>query len=121
MGVCSTWRDTYLYAGSNKLKEVGWYDENSDDEPKPVGLKFPNELGLYDMSGNVWEWCEDVWHENYEGAPLDGSAWLKGGNEYSRVLRSGSWYDDDYNCQVSFRTTYYDLVKNAYFGIRLAR
>lgn len=66
----------YLYAGSDKLKQVGWYVGNSADGTKPVGLKMPNELGLYDMSGNLWEWCEDDWHDEYRGAPTNGSAWI---------------------------------------------
>ena len=67
----------YKYAGSNKLKDIGWYYKNSHGETKPVGLKYPNELGLFDMSGNVLEWVEDQFHDSYEGAPVDGSAWVE--------------------------------------------
>ena len=55
----------YKYAGSNKLKEVGWYWENTHFETKAVGLKYPNELGIYDMSGNVREWCQDWFSNEY--------------------------------------------------------
>jgi len=111
----------YKYAGSNKLKEVGWYHENRHGETKPVGLKFPNELGLYDMSGNVREWCEDVWHENYEGAPDDGSAWVKGGEQNFRVVRGGFLFFFDYLCRVSSRYYADADVRNYELGFRLAR
>ncbi len=73
------------------LSEYAWHDPNSDSGTHPVGQKKPNKWGLFDMHGNVWEWCEDVWHDSYEGgAPSDGSAWVEAGNRSSRVLRGGS-------------------------------
>ncbi len=76
---------------------------NNGCQTHPVGQKKPNAFGLYDMHGNVWEWCEDVWHENYNGAPKDGTAWTDGGNSNYRVLRGGSWNDIDANCRSAFR------------------
>lgn len=95
--------DTYLYAGSDRLKEVGWFKENSNNETKPVGLKYPNQLGLYDMSGNVLEWCEDDWHDNYYGAPQNGSAWVDKPRGVVRVVRGGSWFNPLPYCRNTFR------------------
>lgn len=92
----------YTYAGSNDLKEVGWYDDNAS-ETQPVGLKKPNELGLYDMSGNVWEWCEDAWHDNYDGAPTDGSSWGSSDSDADRVDRGGTWYHGADDCTTTYR------------------
>ena len=75
----------------SQVGNYAWYRGNSGREPHPVGEKLANSWGLYDMYGNVWEWCEDVWHENYyNGAPTDGSAWLTGGDKNRRALRGGS-------------------------------
>ena len=85
----------YTYGDGPK----GEYREQTTD----VG-RFPaNSFGLYDMHGNVLEWCLDYWHENYEGAPTDGSAWTEGGNSSLRVLRGGSWDDNPGNCRSANR------------------
>ncbi|MDJ0695213.1 formylglycine-generating enzyme family protein [Mastigocoleus sp. MO_188.B34] len=82
-----------------------------------------NAFGLYDMHGNVWEWCEDTWHSNYEGAPTDGSAWVKdvddNDNRY-RLLRGGSWYLDPDCCRSASRSNYvidYDVGLRVVCGV----
>jgi formylglycine-generating enzyme required for sulfatase activity len=70
---------------------MSWYRDNSDNQTHPVGTKRPDSFGLYDMRGNVDEWCEDWYHDNYNGAPANGTAWLTRGAQEIRVLRGGSW------------------------------
>ncbi len=79
------------FCGREEFKEsysrAGEYREAT----VPVDSFSPNALGFYNMSGNVWEWCQDKWHTTYEGAPTDGSAWETGGDDSYRVIRGGSW------------------------------
>jgi formylglycine-generating enzyme required for sulfatase activity len=81
------------WAGTSDFQELAQYAVFDKNQTEPVGSTKPNGLGLYDMSGNVWEWVEDGWHDNYADAPKDGSAWLEGTEDdvYRRVLRGGSW------------------------------
>jgi formylglycine-generating enzyme required for sulfatase activity len=101
---CRAGTTTRFYFGddANQLGDYAWYKGNSQQTTHPVGQKRPNGWGLYDMSGNVWEWCEDDWHDNYIGAPRDGSAWLTNDN-HSQILRGGSWYSNPNVCRSAFR------------------
>ena len=86
----------------------------------PVGSFPQNKFGLHDMHGNVWEWVEDCWHENYAGAPMNGSAWTSGGNCDERVLRGGSWKVSARFLRSAVRN-WYDSVRSVEFGFRVAR
>jgi formylglycine-generating enzyme required for sulfatase activity len=95
-GELANYRASETYAGEAK----GEYRE----ETTPVGQFPPNAFGLYDMHGNVWEWCADTWHDNYDGAPTDGSVWTENGNDNRSPLRGGSWYFYPNDCRSAFRS-----------------
>jgi len=108
----------FEYAGSNDLEEVGWYIENSGGQAQAVAQKLPNELGLYDMSGNVWEWCWD-WKDIYT-SPLERNP--RGPDSGSlRVNRGGGWYGNPLLCRAALRYRSRPADRNSGIGFRLAR
>ena len=117
---CRAGTQTCYYFGDDKklLGEYAWYYENSDGKTHPVGQKKPNDWGLYDMSGNIWEWCEDGWYENYQNAPTDGTAWNENHSATSsRVLRGGSWFNIPRRCRSASRL--YHNFRDLNFGFRV--
>jgi formylglycine-generating enzyme required for sulfatase activity len=105
----------------SRLGEYAWLSSNSGDKTHPVGKKKPNAWGLYDMHGNVWEWVEDEWHDTYERAPADGSAWVGNKSSVGRVMSGGSWYDSARYCRAAYRSSYSPDFRNGDLGFRLAR
>lgn len=102
-----------------ELGSYAWYDKNSEKKTHPVGKKSSNAWGLHDMHGNVWEWCEDIYHENYQGAPSDGTAWINGGDRDLKVRRGGSWFNSAVFCRSSERGRVGAVNSFDYIGFRV--
>jgi formylglycine-generating enzyme required for sulfatase activity len=101
----------YRGTDNESMKWSGSYGDGPKgehrEETTPVNqFEGANAFGLCDMHGNVWEWCQDYWHDSYEGVPTDGSAWIEGGNSERRILRGGSWGYDPRLCRSAYRLNY---------------
>ncbi|ODG99405.1 peptidase C14 [Nostoc sp. KVJ20] len=109
---CRASTNTPFYFGETITTELANFNGNSTYASEPKGKKRgettevgsfpPNGFGLYDMHGNVWEWCQDNWHDSYKGAPRDGSAWINNDNQY-QILRGGSWFSNPKYCRCASR------------------
>ena len=101
------------------LGQYAWFDQNSGNQTHPVGQLQPNAWGLFDMLGNIWEWCQDVWHDNYTSAPSDGNAWEQGGDVRYRLLRGGAWNNNHDGCRPACRNRYAPDDRSNSLGCRV--
>jgi len=106
--------------GETEIGDYAWWNSNSNDTTHPVAQKLPNDWGLYDMSGNVEEWCEDFWHDSYTGAPSDGSPWLVPAGSYI-INRKGCWNSLPEDCRSAQRGGSLPGDYNFDLGFRLVR
>lgn len=113
--------ENHAYCGGNQLDALAWHEDNSGLQAHPVGQKKPNAFGLYDMTGNVWEWVQDCRHTNYINAPKDGSAWTTACEGDRIRIRGGGWDAQPKYLRPSLRVALARPVHFYYTGLRLAR
>lgn len=116
---CRAKTSTRFFFGDNITLEQVNYGAKVSCQNSPVGIHPANDFGLYDMHGNVFEWCEDTWHENYEGAPTDGSAWVDENLDH-KVYRGGAWNASSYYNRSAFRYHRPKTVATYNMGFRIA-
>ena len=126
---CRAGTKTPFHFGDTITTDLANYDGNSTyglapkgthrKQTTPVGSFSANAFGLFDLHGNVWEWCLDHWHDNYEGAPVDGSAWLTAGQNAGRLLRGGSWAGNPRYCRSAARAHGTPGYQYNYIGFRV--
>ncbi len=102
---------------ADTLGEYGWFTGNAAGNDPAVGVKRPNPWKLYDVHGYLWEWCADAWHDDYRGAPADGSAW-NAADATARVIRGGSWKDKAEHCTSASRRKAASDLKDDAVGLR---
>jgi formylglycine-generating enzyme required for sulfatase activity len=120
---CRANTNTRYYTGDTEkdLDRAGWYEENSGGELHPVGEKEPNAYSLYAIHGNVYEWVGDDWHDNYDGAPDDGRAWIDKPRGARRVIRGGGWGSGPRYCRSARRSYRWAYDRYDFIGFRLSR
>ncbi len=104
-----------------ELHDYAWFGHEGNVGSRPVGGRKPNAWGLYDMHGNVWEWVEDCWHDDYHGAPTDGRPWLGKGDCAERVVRGGAWNSSAEFVRSAVRGSYTFDLNDVGNGFRLAK
>ena len=114
-------RTEWGFAHQISLGDYAWYHAVSEGTTHPVGLKLPNAYGLFDMHGNVWEWVEDCYHDNYVGAPTDGLAWKTGCGVHYGVIRGGSFDLAPQLLRSAVRYWIYPDRRAYYIGFRVVR
>ncbi|WP_103666950.1 formylglycine-generating enzyme family protein [Pseudanabaena sp. BC1403] len=118
---CRAGTNTAYHFGDSptELVDYAWFADNANKRSHPVGQKVPNPWGLYEMQGGVWEWCEDVWHDNFNGAPADGSAWVLDGYTSRRVRKGGSWSNEAKLCRAASREWHWQGDRYKDIGFRV--
>ena len=118
---CRAGTTTPFHFGESITSELANYrcKEEYRQQSIPVGQFPANAFGLYDMHGNVWEWCFDDWHDNYKGAPKDGTAWIENSNTRRKVMRGGSWSNNPLQCRCAYRFDHYRVNNGLNYSFRV--